>query len=42
MTVVVTMKTPWVAFPAYLWTSGRTGIAAPAQLDGPGEVQDAT
>jgi peptide/nickel transport system substrate-binding protein len=33
MTVVVTMKTPWVAFPAYLWTSGRTGIAAPAQLN---------
>ncbi|HEY3724338.1 MAG TPA: ABC transporter substrate-binding protein [Acidimicrobiia bacterium] len=34
MTVVVAMKTPWVAFPAYLWTSGRTGIAAPAQLNG--------
>ena len=33
MTVVVTMKTPWVAFPAYLWTSGRAGIAAPAQLN---------
>ena len=33
MTVVVTMKTPWVAFPAFLWTSGRTGIAAPAQLN---------
>ena len=32
-TVVVTMKTPWVAFPAYLWSTGRTGIAAPAQLD---------
>ncbi|MGZ4691226.1 MAG: ABC transporter substrate-binding protein [Acidimicrobiia bacterium] len=32
-TVVVTMKTPWVAFPAYLWTTGRTGIAAPAQLN---------
>jgi peptide/nickel transport system substrate-binding protein len=35
MTVVVTMKTPWVAFPAYLWTTGRTGIAAPAQLSNP-------
>jgi peptide/nickel transport system substrate-binding protein len=32
-TVVVTMKVPWVAFPAYLWTTGRTGIAAPAQLN---------
>ncbi len=35
MTVVVTMKSPWVAFPAYLWTTGRTGIAAPAQLADP-------
>jgi peptide/nickel transport system substrate-binding protein len=33
-TVVVTMKAPWVAFPAYLWATGRTGIAAPAQLTG--------
>lgn len=32
-TVVVKMKTPWIAFPAYLWTTGRTGIAAPAQLN---------
>jgi len=32
LTVEVTMKAPWVAFPAYLWTSGRVGIAAPAQL----------
>jgi peptide/nickel transport system substrate-binding protein len=32
-TVVVTMKKPWVAFPAYLWSSGRTAIAAPAQLN---------
>jgi peptide/nickel transport system substrate-binding protein len=32
-TVVVKMKVPWVAFPAYLWTTGRTGIAAPAQLN---------
>lgn len=33
-TVVITMTTPWVAFPAYLWNTGRTGVAAPAQLDG--------
>ncbi len=32
LTVEVTMKTPWVAFPAYLWLSGRAGIIAPAQL----------
>jgi peptide/nickel transport system substrate-binding protein len=33
--VIVTTKVPWVAFPAYLWTTGRAGIAAPAQLDSP-------
>ncbi len=33
VTVVVSMKTPWVAFPAWLWNIGRVGIAAPAQLD---------
>ncbi len=32
-TVVVHTTTPWVDFPAFLWTSGRTGIAAPAQLN---------
>jgi peptide/nickel transport system substrate-binding protein len=32
-TVVVKMTKPWVAFPAYLWTTGRTGIAAPEQLN---------
>ena len=32
-TVVVTMKEPWVSFPAFLWTSGRTAVAAPAQLN---------
>jgi peptide/nickel transport system substrate-binding protein len=32
-TVVVTMKSPWVSFPAWLWNIGRVGIAAPAQLD---------
>ncbi len=35
MTVVVKTKTPWVAFPWSLWTTGRTGIAAPAQLTSP-------
>jgi peptide/nickel transport system substrate-binding protein len=35
LTVVVTTKTPWPAFPAYLWQGGRTGIAAPAQLNDP-------
>ena len=34
-TVVVKMKVPWVAFPAYLWTTGRSGIAASAQLNSP-------
>lgn len=33
--VVVTTKVPWVAFPAFLWSTGRVGIAAPAQLDSP-------
>jgi peptide/nickel transport system substrate-binding protein len=33
-TVVVTTKTAWPAFPAYL-ASGRAGISAPAQLDDP-------
>lgn len=32
-TVVVTIKQPWPAFPAYLFSAGRTGIAAPAQLN---------
>jgi ABC-type dipeptide transport system, periplasmic component len=32
-TVVVKTKTPWVDFPAFLWNSGRVGIAAPAQLN---------
>jgi peptide/nickel transport system substrate-binding protein len=35
LTVVVTTKTPWPAFPAYLWQGGRTGIVAPAQLNDP-------
>lgn len=33
MTVTVTTKTPWVAFPAYLWSSARVGIMAQKQLD---------
>src|SRR5690606_36217646 len=32
MTVKVTTKTPWQAFPAYLYLVGRAGISAPAQL----------
>ena len=32
MTVKVTTKVPWAAFPAYLYLVGRAGIAAPAQL----------
>lgn len=35
LTVVVKTKTPWPAFPAYLFGSGRTGIVAPAQLADP-------
>jgi len=33
LTVRVTMKKPWVAFPAYMFSSGRLGIMAQAQLD---------
>jgi peptide/nickel transport system substrate-binding protein len=33
LTVLVTTRVPWVAFPAFLWGTGRLGIAAPAQLD---------
>ena len=39
-TVVVSMKSPWVAFPAWLWNIGRVGIAAPAQLDAGRSVRD--
>jgi peptide/nickel transport system substrate-binding protein len=31
--VVVSMKVPWVGFPAFLYSSGRLGITAQAQLD---------
>ncbi len=33
MTVKVTTEKPWVAFPAYLFASGRLGIMAQSQLD---------
>lgn len=33
MTVKVTTKVPWVAFPAFLYGSGRVGMMAQAQLD---------
>lgn len=33
MTVKVTTKTPWPAFPAFLFSNGRLGIMAQAQLD---------
>ena len=33
MNVKVTMKTPWVAFPAFLYGSSRIGIMAQSQLD---------
>jgi peptide/nickel transport system substrate-binding protein len=35
MTVQVNMKTPWVEFDQYLWSTGRLGMAAPAQLNSP-------
>ena len=35
LTVKVTTKTPWKAFPAYLYLDGRAGIMAPAQLATP-------
>lgn len=34
-TVVVTTTVPWVDFPAFLYTTGRAGIVAPAQLNSP-------
>lgn len=32
LTVVVTTKEPWAAFPAYLFSSGRLGMMAPEQI----------
>jgi peptide/nickel transport system substrate-binding protein len=34
MTVKVTLKTPVAQFPSYLYSTGRLGIMAPAQLNG--------
>jgi peptide/nickel transport system substrate-binding protein len=34
LTLVVGMHTPWPSYPVYLFGSGRSGIAAPAQLSG--------
>src|SRR5699024_6875540 len=33
LTLTVTTEVPWVAFPAYLYSSSRLGIMAQAQLD---------
>jgi len=35
MTVQVNMKSAWVEFDQYLWSTGRLGIVAPAQLNSP-------
>ena len=35
LTLKVTTKTPWKAFPAYLYLQGRAGIMAPAQMANP-------
>ena len=35
MAVKVTTKTPWPSFPAFLFSNGRLGIMAQAQLDDP-------
>jgi len=32
MTVKITTRIPWVALPAFLWSTGRLGMAAPAQI----------
>ncbi len=36
LTLSVTTKTPWPAFPAFLYGGGRYGIMAPAQINDPG------
>jgi peptide/nickel transport system substrate-binding protein len=33
MTVKITTRVPWVAFPAFLWSTGRLGMAAAEQID---------
>lgn len=35
LTVKVTTKVPWPAFPGYLYSTGRLGIMAPAQINNP-------
>jgi peptide/nickel transport system substrate-binding protein len=35
LTVRVTMKKPWPAFPGYLYSTGRLGMMAPAQMNDP-------
>ena len=35
LTVKFTMVKPWIAFPGFVYSSGRTGIMAQAQLDDP-------
>jgi len=35
LTLTITTKTPWPAFPAHLYGNGRVGIVAQAQLDDP-------
>jgi peptide/nickel transport system substrate-binding protein len=35
LTVKVVTKTPWAAFPSYLYLVGRAGIMAPAQINSP-------
>jgi peptide/nickel transport system substrate-binding protein len=40
LTLVVTMKAPWAAFPSFLYSSGRLGIMAQAQLDSADHCND--
>lgn len=35
LTLTVSLKRPWTAFPWHLWSSGRLGIMAKAQMDSP-------
>jgi peptide/nickel transport system substrate-binding protein len=35
LTLTVTLKRPWTAFPWHLWSSSRLGIMAKAQMDSP-------
>src|SRR3990172_5889043 len=40
LTVVVRTKTPWPAFPAFLFMNGRFGVMAQAPLDSPDHCAD--